>query len=164
MYWLLFNQHCQHRTNQKLRSWANAVFQNRGVCGKEFPSLPPPPPPHLTRHSFSFSFFFWLSTQLSRRTRAEALAAQATVQRTCFDLSFMECLTLVIMSLTLTKQYKNHFHFFNYSLFRLHEKSAVQLAVLKAVPNWNYYYYYYFMTGIDYSSVIWIPSNSSLAS
>ena len=33
MYWLLFNQHCQHRTNQKLRSWANAVFQNRGVCG-----------------------------------------------------------------------------------------------------------------------------------
>ena len=44
MYWLLFNQHYQHRTNQKLRSWANAVFQNRGVCGQAFPSLPPPSP------------------------------------------------------------------------------------------------------------------------
>ena len=36
--WLMFrvlsNQHYQHRTNQKLRSWANAVFQNRGVCGQ----------------------------------------------------------------------------------------------------------------------------------
>ena len=40
MYWLLFNQHYQHRTNQKPRSWANAVFQNRGVCGQTFPSLP----------------------------------------------------------------------------------------------------------------------------
>ena len=26
-----FNQHYQHRTNQKLRSCANAVLQNRGV-------------------------------------------------------------------------------------------------------------------------------------
>ena len=40
MYWLLFNQHYQHRTNQKPRSWANAVFQNRGVFGQAFPSLP----------------------------------------------------------------------------------------------------------------------------
>ena len=40
MYWLLFNQHYQHRTNQKPRSWANAVFQNRGVCVQAFPSLP----------------------------------------------------------------------------------------------------------------------------
>ena len=44
MYWLLFNQHYQHRTNQKLRSWANAVFQNRGVCGQAFPSFPFPSP------------------------------------------------------------------------------------------------------------------------
>ena len=41
---LLFNQHYQHRTNQKLRSWANAVFQNRGVCGQAVPSLPFPSP------------------------------------------------------------------------------------------------------------------------
>ena len=44
MYWLLFNHHYQHCTNQKLRSWANAVFQNRGVCGQAFPSLPSPSP------------------------------------------------------------------------------------------------------------------------
>ena len=69
MYWLLFNQHYQHRTNQKLRSWANAVFQNRGVCGQAFPSLPSPSP--------SF-FFFLLSSQCSRRTHVETLAMQAT--------------------------------------------------------------------------------------
>ena len=44
MYWLLFNQHYQHHTNQKLHSWANAVFQNRGVFGQAFPSLPSPSP------------------------------------------------------------------------------------------------------------------------
>ena len=44
MYWLLFNQHYQHRTNQKPRSWANAVFQNRGVCGQAFPFLSSPSP------------------------------------------------------------------------------------------------------------------------
>ena len=46
--WLMFrvlsNQHYQHRTNQKLRSWANAVFQNRGVCRQAFPSFPSPSP------------------------------------------------------------------------------------------------------------------------
>ena len=70
--WLMFrvlsNQHYQHRTNQKLRSWANAVFQNCGVCGQAFPSFPFP----LPRHSF-----FLLSSQLSRQTRAETLATQA---------------------------------------------------------------------------------------
>ena len=74
MYWLLFNQHYQHRTNQKLRSWANAVFQNRGVCRQAFPSLPSPFP------SFLF-FFFLLSSQLSRRTRAETLPMQAIEQK-----------------------------------------------------------------------------------
>ena len=68
MYWLLFNQHYQHRTNQKPRSWANAVFQNRGVCGQAFPSLPSSSP---------VISFFLLSSQLSRRTRAETLATQA---------------------------------------------------------------------------------------
>ena len=43
------NQHYPHRTNQKLCSWANAVFQNREVCGQVFPSFPSPPP--------SFIFF-----------------------------------------------------------------------------------------------------------
>ena len=53
--WLMFrvlsNQHYQHRANQKLRSWANAVLQNCGVCGQAFPSFPSPPP------SFPFTFF-----------------------------------------------------------------------------------------------------------
>ena len=41
MYSLLFNQHYQLSSNQKLPSWANAVFQHDGgVCGQAFPSLP----------------------------------------------------------------------------------------------------------------------------
>ena len=58
--WLMFrvlsNQHYQHRTNQKLRSWANAAFQNRGVCGQAFPSFPSPSP--------VIPFSFLLSSQL----------------------------------------------------------------------------------------------------
>ena len=46
--WLMFrmlsNQHYPHRANQKLCSWANAVFQNRGVCGQAVPSFPSPSP------------------------------------------------------------------------------------------------------------------------
>ena len=44
MYWLLFNQHYQHRTNKKLRSSANAAFFCGVCCGQAFPSLPSPPP------------------------------------------------------------------------------------------------------------------------
>ena len=44
MYWSLFNQYYQQGANQKLRSWANPVFQHRGVCGQAFPSLPSPSP------------------------------------------------------------------------------------------------------------------------
>ena len=62
--WLMFqvlsNQHYQYHTNQKLRSWANAVFQNRGVCGQASSFAPFPLPPHS---------FFLLSSQLSRQTR-----------------------------------------------------------------------------------------------
>ena len=50
---------------ETLRSWANA---NRGVCGQAVPSLPSPSP---------FIPFFLLSSQFSRRTRAEPLATQA---------------------------------------------------------------------------------------
>ena len=57
MYWLLFNQHYQHRTNQKLCSWANAVFQNRGVYGPAFPALP---------FSSPVIPIFLLSSELSR--------------------------------------------------------------------------------------------------
>ena len=67
--WLMFrvlsNQHYQHRTNQKLRSWA--VFQNRGVCLQAFPSFSSPSP---------VIPFFLLSSQLSRLTRGETLATQ----------------------------------------------------------------------------------------
>ena len=41
---MLSNQHYQHRANQKLRSWANAVFQNRGVCGQAGSFIPLPLP------------------------------------------------------------------------------------------------------------------------
>ena len=60
--WLMFrmlsNQHYPHRANQRLRSWANAVFQNRGVCGQAVPSFPSPSP----------SPVIFLLSQLSRRT------------------------------------------------------------------------------------------------
>ena len=68
MYWLLFNQHYQHRTNQKLRSWANVVFQNRGVCGQAFPSLPSPSP-------LIPIFFFALVPTFSTNSRGNACYA-----------------------------------------------------------------------------------------
>ena len=61
--WLMFrmlsNQHYPHCANQKLRSWANAVFQNREVCEQAVPSFPSPSPIIL---------FLLLLSQLSRRT------------------------------------------------------------------------------------------------
>ena len=61
--WLMFrmlsNQHHPHCANQKLRSWVNAVFQNRGVCRQAVPSFPSPSP---------VIHFFLLLFQLSRRT------------------------------------------------------------------------------------------------
>lgn len=35
-YWSLINQHYEHRTNQKLRLWANTVFGIVGLVGKCF--------------------------------------------------------------------------------------------------------------------------------
>ena len=58
---MLSNQHYPYRANQKQRSWANAVFLNRGVCGQAVPSFPSPSP------IIPF-FFFSLFSQLSRRT------------------------------------------------------------------------------------------------
>ena len=58
MFWMLSNQHHPHCANQKLHSWANAVFQNRGVCGQAVPSFPSPFP----------VINFFCSSQLSRRT------------------------------------------------------------------------------------------------
>ena len=60
MFQMLSNQYYPHRANQKLHSWANAVFQNRGVCGQAVPSFPFPSP---VTH-----FFFLLLSQLSGRT------------------------------------------------------------------------------------------------
>ena len=59
MFWMLSNQHYPHRANQKLCSWANAVFQNHGVCGQVVPSFPSPSP---------IIHFLLLLSQLSRRT------------------------------------------------------------------------------------------------
>ena len=70
-----FNQHYQHRTNQKLHSCANAVLQNRGVCGQAFPCLP---------HSPVIPLFFAL-VPFSRRTRAETLSTQARLWGTKDD-------------------------------------------------------------------------------
>ena len=69
MFRMLSNQHYTHRANQKLRSWANAVFQNRGVCGQAVPSFPCPSP------VIHFFFFFAL---LLDEPREETLATQAT--------------------------------------------------------------------------------------
>ena len=44
MFRMISNQHYPHRANQKLRSWANAIFQNRGLCGQAVPSFPSPSP------------------------------------------------------------------------------------------------------------------------
>ena len=59
MFPMISNQHYPHRANEKLRSWANAVFQNRGVCGQAVPSFPSPS---------SVIHFFLLLSQFSRRT------------------------------------------------------------------------------------------------
>ena len=68
--WLMFrvlsNQHYQHRSNQKLRSWANAVFQNRGVCGQAVPSFPSP---------FPIIPFFALVPTFSANSRGNACYA-----------------------------------------------------------------------------------------
>ena len=64
MFRVLSNQHYQHRTNQKLCSWANAVFQNHGVCGQASLSLPSP---------FPIIPFFLLSSQRSQQIRAKRL-------------------------------------------------------------------------------------------
>ena len=69
MYWSLFNQYYQQGTNQKLRSWANAVFQNRGVCGQAFPSLPSPSP------SPAIPFFFGLVPTFSTNSSGNACYA-----------------------------------------------------------------------------------------
>ena len=69
--WLMFrvlsNQHYQHRANQKLRSWANAVFQNRGVCGQAVPFSSPSPVLSL--------FFFALVPTFSTNSRGNACHA-----------------------------------------------------------------------------------------
>ena len=72
MFWVLSKQHYQHRTNQKLHSWANAVFQNRGVCGQAVPSFPSPSP---------VIPFFCSRPNFSQRTCMETLAMQARNQQ-----------------------------------------------------------------------------------
>ena len=59
---ITINQQYQHRTNQKLRSWANTVFQNCGVFEANVSFSSP------THH-----FSFLLLSQLSRRTHAKRL-------------------------------------------------------------------------------------------
>ena len=71
MFWMLSNQHYPHRANHKLRSWVNAVFQNRGVCGQAVPSLPCPSP--------VIHFFFCSCPSFLDEPREETLATQATI-------------------------------------------------------------------------------------
>ena len=68
MFRMLSNQHYPHRANQKLRSWANAVFQNRGVCGQRVPSFPSPS--HVIH-------FFPSCPSFLDEPREETLATQA---------------------------------------------------------------------------------------
>ena len=72
MFRMLSNQHYQHPTNQKLSSWANTVFQNHGVCGQAFPSLPRPSP------SPAIPFFVALVPMFLTNSRTETLATQAS--------------------------------------------------------------------------------------
>ena len=74
--WLMFrmlsNQHYPHRANQRLRSWAKAVFQKRGVCGQAVPSFP----------SFSPVIDFFCSCpSFLDEPREETLATQAIYMR-----------------------------------------------------------------------------------
>ena len=67
--WLMFrvqshDQHYQHRANQKLRSLANVVFQNRGASGSFIP-LPLPRP----------FFFFALVPTFSTNSQGNACYA-----------------------------------------------------------------------------------------
>ena len=59
--------------DQKLRSWANAVFQNRGVCGQAVPSFPSPFP--------VLSFFF-----CSRPNFLDELARKRLLRRLAVSL------------------------------------------------------------------------------
>ena len=80
--WLMFrmlsNQHYPHRTNQKLRSWENEVFQTRGVCGQAFPSFPSPSP---------VINFFCSCPSFLDEPREETLATQANIKSTRVSVS-----------------------------------------------------------------------------
>ena len=77
MYWLLFNQHYQHCTNKKLRSWANAAFFCGVCCGQAFPSLPSPPPTPFPR----YSCFCSLPSFLDELTRKRLLRRLLIIRR-----------------------------------------------------------------------------------
>ena len=68
MFRMLSNHHYPHRANRKLRSLANAVFQNRGVCGQAVPSFPSPSP---------VINFFCSCPSFLDEPREETLATQA---------------------------------------------------------------------------------------
>ena len=68
MFQMLSNQHYPHPANQKLCSWANAVFQNHGVCGQAVPSFPFPSP---------IIHFFLSCPSFLDEPREETLAMQA---------------------------------------------------------------------------------------
>ena len=70
MFRMLINEHYPHPANEKLRSWAKAVFQNRGVCGQAFPLFPSPSP-------VIHFFFFCSRSNFLDEPREETLATQA---------------------------------------------------------------------------------------
>ena len=72
---MLSNQHYLHRANQKLRSWANPVFQNHGVCRQAVPSFPFPSP--------VIFFFFCSCPSFLDKPREETLATQAMKAMIC---------------------------------------------------------------------------------
>ena len=72
MFRMLINQHYPHRANQKLRPWANAVFQSRGAGGQAVPSFPSSSPVILF-------FFFCSCPSFLDEPREETLATQANL-------------------------------------------------------------------------------------
>ena len=92
MFPMISNQHYPYRANQKLRSWANAVFQNRGVCGQAVPSFPSPSP--------VIPFFFCSCPSFLDEPREETLATQAS----SIALIFFVCLQSIKLFIAARKR------------------------------------------------------------
>ena len=109
------NQHYQHRTNQKLRSWTNAVFQTRGVCGQAFPSFPSPLPRHFF---FFFALFPTFLDELARKRFIQRLTYLLLfLLMVIFILTNLIIMILITITITITDDYdydSDYDYYYNY--------------------------------------------------